>query len=79
MDLNKFLSDLKTRHGFMSREEVRQLADLDRMRQVLVRCGNGRFVTSAQNVLWFVDIVEREGTDYIRDIALLADDPIFNK
>ena len=56
--------------NFLTREDLERLAEQDRLRKVLVRCGNGRFLAAAQDVQWFVDIIERDGRDYVRDISL---------
>jgi hypothetical protein len=70
--------------GFMRDTDVAELAKLDRLRQVLVRCGNGRFVTAADSVAHFIGIIERErgddgedGSDYVRDVSLLASDAAY--
>jgi beta-lactamase class D len=63
---------VQSQHGFLNMDQVRAFAEVDRMAQLLIRCGNGRFSTAAQNVEWFVGIIQREGTDYVRDISLLA-------
>jgi len=57
--------------GFLSRACVEALARDPRYRltQVLVRCGAGRFVCAAQDVLHFVTIIEADGRDYVRDLS----------
>lgn len=59
--------------GFLSERDVQELCEIDRGWQVLVRCGNGRFITAAQNVVWFAQMVEKGG-DYVRDFSLVVDD-----
>lgn len=61
----------KEQMGFITLEQLEVLVEEKPHVQVLVRCGNGRFVTPAQNVKWFCDIINKEGTDYVRDISLL--------
>ena len=61
--------------GFLRECDVAILAKADRLRQVLVRCGNGRFMCAAQDVAHFVGILERDGGDYVRDVSLPASDP----
>ena len=50
----------------------------DRLRPVLVRCGRGRFTCAAQDAEHFIAIIERDGSDYIRDVSLLSSDPVFS-
>lgn len=64
------------RHGFLTAAELGYLAGFDRLRQVLVRCGNGRFRCPAQDARHFMRCVEAGG-DYVRDVCLPADDSIF--
>lgn len=58
--------------GFLTEQDVLVLANdpYTRLTQVLVRCGNGRFVCAAQDVKHFVSIIEREDSNYIRDCSL---------
>ena len=56
--------------GFLTMRQVKELTKTNPHLQILVRCGNGRFITSAQSVEHFVNIVTAEGRDYVRDISL---------
>ena len=58
--LTDLLKRLAANHGFMSAEDVAQLAELDRLRQCLVRCNGGRFVCAAQDVEHFRGIIRRD-------------------
>ena len=49
-----------TNHGFLAPADVAELAKLDRLRMVLVRCGNGRFTCPAQDAQHFIDIICRD-------------------
>lgn len=40
---------------------------------VLVRCGGGRFLTPMQDAKKFINIIVKEGSDYIRDVSLPCD------
>ena len=63
---------LEEKMGFItSPEELKAVIEENRMIQILVRCGGGRFVCPAQDVQHFMDIVNKEGSDYIRDISIL--------
>lgn len=66
---------------FLSAEDCVELEKIDRLMQVLVRCGNGRFTCAVQNVKHFVHIINehrkevydddiRKGGDYVRDVSL---------
>lgn len=39
---------------------------------ILVRCGGGRFLVPANQAQHFIDIIENEGSDYVRDISFRA-------
>jgi len=60
-------------HGFItSPEDLQKIVAQNRFKMLLIRCGNGRFLCPAQDVQHFVDIINKEGTDYVRDISLPA-------
>lgn len=67
------MKKIKNNGGFLSLEDVDRIAQLFRLTQLLVRCGNGRFTCAAQDVRWFCDIIRRDGQDYVRDISLIAE------
>jgi hypothetical protein len=81
--LAELLKRIVKDHGFLSVATLQDLAKIDRLRMVLVRCGNGRFLCPAQDVEHFMDIIRRDfdahnnGCDYVRDVALQASDPAF--
>ena len=56
--------------GFIDEEMIDAIESIDRHAMLIVRCGGGRFMCSAQNVKHFVDIVNNERTDYVRDISV---------
>jgi hypothetical protein len=62
----------RERMGFLSASDVAALAADGRTRltKVLVRCGNGRFTCSAQDVAWFVGIITASGKEHVRDVSL---------
>lgn len=69
--LEELLKKIKNeQEGFLTPEDIAFLAEHDRMRMILVRCGNGRFLTPAQNVKWFTEIITEHGGDYVRDCSL---------
>jgi hypothetical protein len=39
---------------------------------ILVRTGRGRFLATADQVQNYIDIIEREKSDYIRDVSLFS-------
>ena len=61
---------IDNQHGFILQDDVERLINVDRLMLVLVRCGNGRFVTPIQDLNHFSNIIEKEGSDYIRDVSL---------
>ena len=54
---------------FLSNEDIKEVEKIDRMMLVLVRCGNGRFLCPVQNAIHFCNIIDKEGTDYVRDVS----------
>lgn len=63
--------------GFLTAANIAELAKLDRLRQVLVRCGSCRFTCAAQDVTFLTGIITRENSDHVRDISLLASDAAY--
>lgn len=60
---------VRQRHGFLCKEDLAVLAEHRRLEMVLVRCGNGRLKCPAQDAQHFIDIIERDAKDYVRDIT----------
>ena len=86
VSLNRVLSKVKANGGFLTATDLEIIAHHDRLRMVLVRCGNGRFLTPAQDAKHFMDIIKRDaeshgptdvGSDYVRDVSLPTSDPIW--
>jgi len=76
MTLQELLADrLSNDHGFLRDADLTELARLDRLRLVLVRCGECRFTCAAQDALHLIDIIRADGRDYVRDVSLPAFDP----
>lgn len=70
------MSIAATEHnGFLRHEDVAVIAadPATRLTLLLVRCGGGRFLAPADQVQHFVDIITREKSDYVRDVALLTE------
>jgi hypothetical protein len=61
-----------TNGGFITDENLDDIILFNRLQPILVRCGNGRFTAPAQDIRHFVDIITKEGSDYIRDLSLPA-------
>lgn len=55
-------------YGFLRDTDMAELIALDRLFQVLVRCGGCRFTCAAQDVAHLVKCVEAGG-DYVRDVS----------
>lgn len=64
----------RDRMGFLTAEDVAVIAADDRTRltQVLVRCGGCRFACGAQDVTRLIELVTRDGAEYVRDVSLIA-------
>jgi hypothetical protein len=58
--------------GFIKEEQLPEIIAINRFQQLLVRCGNGRFLVPAQDAKHFIDIVEASKLDHVRDVSLLA-------
>lgn len=63
---------IKENHGFMNEKDLEILAKVCRLHPVLVRCGGGRFTCPAQDAEHFIEIIGKEGRDYVRDVSLPA-------
>lgn len=70
---------IRNHGGFLTEEDMKAMAENDatRLVQVLVRCGNGRFVCPAQDAQHFINIISRttledKHNDYVRDVSLPA-------
>jgi len=66
------LANIATNGGFLTMNDLAVIAKEDRLKMILVRMGNSRFLAHAQDVKWLVEIVQRDGKDYVRDISLPA-------
>lgn len=60
--------------GFLTERDIETIKrdPATRLAQVLVRCGGGRFQCAAQDVDHFIEIITRDGADYVRDVSLPA-------
>lgn len=61
---------LDEKMGFITDVELSEVVKENRMQLLLIRCGCGRFLVPAQDAKHFIDIIKREGTDYIRDVSI---------
>lgn len=57
--------------GFFGAHQLREIVAENRLAPCLIRCGGGRLTCPAQDVQHWITIIERDGSDYIRDISLL--------
>lgn len=69
---------IKSQGGFITEKDIEDLVEVDRLRQVLVRCGCGRFTCAVQDVDHFIGMILKSKEDYVRDVSLLAGDPWMN-
>jgi hypothetical protein len=60
--------------GFVLDTDVALIAadPATRLQLLLVRCGGGRFLAPAQDVAHFIDIIEENGRDHVRDVSIPA-------
>lgn len=58
--------------GFLRGPDIEELKALDGLAPVLVRCGGGRFQCAAQDAEHFLEIIASQGSDYVRDVGLVA-------
>lgn len=77
-DIRKVNSNLafniENQMGFLTKEDIEELAKHLPFHKVLVRCGNGRFTTPAQNANWFISVINKSKKDYVRDACLVIDE-----
>lgn len=61
--------------GFLDEAQIDCLANdpAFRLTVLLVRCGSCRFVAPAQDVKHLIGIIEKEGSDYVRDVSIPTD------
>ena len=78
MTLKDVLKRIDKQGGFLTTAELTALVAADKMRMVLVRCNNGRFLCPAQNVAWFSDLLTSTGKEWVRDVSLPTSDPIYS-
>ena len=64
------LEAIRRSHGYITDEQMPELAKVARLTPVLVRCGGGRFTAPAQDVEHLIAIIERDDQDYVRDVRL---------
>ena len=71
LDKESFIKKtINDKYGFIQDSDLDQVIAEDRLYPCLIRCGCGRFTCPAQDVKHFIDIIEKEGSDYIRDVSL---------
>ena len=83
MSLNRKVKDMDTKEsrreelmgmclegGYLNEEILDQINSIDRFAPILIRCGGGRLICSAQDVKHFIEIISNEGSDYVRDVSL---------
>jgi hypothetical protein len=69
----KTIAQMKSEnYGFITDKDIPVIVQEDRFQKVLVRCGCGRFTCAVQDVEHFISIIERDGKDYVRDVALIS-------
>lgn len=61
---------LKNKLGFVTDKDLPNVIAENPRQMILVRCGCGRFLATADQVQHFIDIIEREKSDYVRDVSI---------
>lgn len=74
VSLEDYKAQLKSNYGFVHKVQLQEILkkwySRVRLHPCLVRCGCGRFTCGMQDVQHFIDIIEKEGSDYIRDVSI---------
>lgn len=77
-ELNTLLLKIRDHQGgCLTAFDIQALARLDRLRQLLIRCNACRMIAAAQDVQHIGDMIEASKRDYVRDVSLLATDPVY--
>lgn len=76
MTLEEILRVASRSGGFLSKNDIDDIASKDRLRQLLVRCGACRFLAAAQDINHLIKAVNAIG-DYVRDVSLPTSDPAY--
>ena len=66
--LQAFINGKLQNGGFLSSEDLPDLIKIERLQQVLVRCGGCRFTCAAQDVEHLIKCIDAGG-DYVRDVS----------
>lgn len=61
---------IKERGGFITSDQMDELNKIIPNQLLLVRCGNGRFLTPLNQLNHFIRIINNEKSDYVRDVSL---------
>lgn len=61
---------LDEKYGYITDKDIPEIIKENRLQQVIVRCGSGRFICPAQDLQHFIGIIEREKSEYIRDVSI---------
>ena len=61
-----------TRQSFIRKGDLPEVVTLSRLEPLLVRCDGCRFTAPAQDVAHLIEIIERDGADYVRDVSFPA-------
>lgn len=59
-------------YGFITSDDLPAVISHDRLVMLQVRCGGKRFTAPAQDVPALIESVEKNGSDYIRDVSLTS-------
>jgi hypothetical protein len=77
-DLETLIDRIVKQGGFISPAELNELGTLDRLRMVLVRFHQGRFLIASQSCADAIEAIEKGGW-YCRDVSLPTTDPAYER
>ena len=60
-------------HGFVTDADLPEIIKENENQMLLVRCGYSRFVTTANNLNHFIEVIET--SDYVRDVSFVNNTP----
>ena len=77
-DLETLIDRIVKEGGFFTKADLAELAKLDRLRMVLVRFHQGRFLIAAQSCADAIEAIEKGGWT-VRDVSLPTTAPAYER
>lgn len=66
----KLAETIEQRGYFLFEDDIPKVVEIDRFIKCLVKCGNGRFTCSVQDVQHFVTLIQNSKVEYVRSVEL---------